>query len=465
MEGLEITVLQIKEVLELDETGRIDSGFYSKDQIRIRKLAELWETLGDSCETIACGPFGSTILDTNYVDDGVPMVRPFNLRNLRTDAGDIVHLSNEFVTKQGLKLFKRGDLMFARVGDVGCSTLVQEQATISPNIIAASLKAGTLNPFFVAVFFNTVYGKLQMQGAMKVVAQPTISTDLIRRLKVPKLARAFQSAVEQSFTKSESLLTRANNAQLQAEQTLLRVLGMEGWNPPHPLTYIRRASEAFAANRIDSNYFAPARYATIQKLAATPHRLLSECCDSIRDLFDPNEPQGIQEVRNFDLSEALKPTFDDGLPPVPISEIGSTKKFMRRGDVVISRLRSYLRQIAVVNTSDAIPTVGSTEFIVLRPKAGIDPEVLMVFLRSQPVQTVLKYCQEGNQHPRFSENNLLDIPFPDLLLQHSGQIVAQIRQARESREEAQALLVKAKRAVEIAIEESESVAITYLKGS
>ena len=116
-----------------------------------------------------------------------------------------------------------------------------------------------------------------------------------------------------------------------------------------------------------------------------------------------------------------------------------------------------------MNTSDAVPTVGSSEFIVLRPRQGISPELLMVFLRSQPVQTILKYCQEGNQHPRYGETNLLEIPFPDLLLKHSEQIVSQIREAHHARQEAQALLTRAKRAVEVAIEEGEEKALQFLK--
>jgi len=164
--------------MSLDDTGRIDAGYFSKVQIIVRALAASWTALGDACETVACGPFGSTILDTNYVEQGLPMIRPFNLRDLRSDAGDIVYLSNSFVNEQSLKQFSRGDLMFARVGDVGCSVLVQDQATISPNIIAAAINRSALNPYFAAVFFNTPYGRLQMEGAMKVVAQPTISTEL-----------------------------------------------------------------------------------------------------------------------------------------------------------------------------------------------------------------------------------------------------------------------------------------------
>jgi len=66
----------------------------------------------------------------------------------------------------------------------------------------------------------------------------------------------------------------------------------------------------------------------------------------------------------------------------------------------MSRLRAYLKETAVVRTGDDYPLLGSSEFIVLqpiRPKANrIAPETLMIFLRSYPVQTIPKWCQDGS---------------------------------------------------------------------
>ncbi len=81
------------------------------------------------------------------------------------------------------------------------------------------------------------------------------------------------------------------------------------------------------------------------------------------------------------------------------------------------------------------------------------------------MQTILKYCQEGNQHPRFSEGNLLEIPFPDVVLEHGEEIISHIRRSHTVRREAQELLGKAKRAVEIAIEEGEGKAMGYLNSA
>ena len=315
---------------------------------------------------------------------------------------------------------------------------------------------------YIYVLFSCRYGQqLIDRGVTGGTGQLTLPTSYLKRFPIPNFPLLAQRIKELVLT-SKQLSVEAEEQVTQAEQTLLRSLGLETWQPPEPLTYTRRASAALAAGRIDSDFFAPARYAALTALATMPHKLLSERCDPIREMFDPNDPGEITHVRNFDLTDALKPSLDDSQEIVPVGEIGSMKKRMKRGDLAVSRLRSYLREIAVVRTSPEVPTVGSSEFIVLRPQAGVDSELLMVFLRSFPVQTILKYCQEGNQHPRFNEDNLLNIPVPDVLIETTESITQSIRAAHAARQEAQSLLERAKRAVEIAIEQGEAAGMEFL---
>ena len=339
---------------------------------------------------------------------------------------------------------------------------------VGSNINQHSVRMGiksdaAIRPIFLATFLNALPGKLQSDQNVTGVTRPALDYQTLRNFVVPLCSLSFQTAIEQCVKSAHSCFGRAKECIDSAEETLLRSLGLENWQPPELLTYIRRASEALAAGRIDSDFFAPARYAALAVLAAMPHKLLSERCDAIREMFDPNDPGEIAHVRNFDLTDALKPSLDDTMEIVPVEEIGSMKKRMKPGDLAVSRLRSYLREIAVVRTSPEVPTVGSSEFIVLRPHAGVDSELLMVFLRSFPVQTILKYCQEGNQHPRFNEENLLNIPVPDVLIENTASITQSIRAAHAARQEAQFLLERAKRAVEIAIEEGEAVGMEFLK--
>ena len=209
----------------------------------------------------------------------------------------------------------------------------------------------------------------------------------------------------------------------------------------------------------------PAKEQVRRVLASMPGRTLGDYVDSIRDVFVPKRAAATTRVRNYDVTDALLPQLDTEKETSMVSEIGSVKKRFADGDVVISRLRAYLREIAVVQKCDDVPVVGSSEFIVLRLRdryCNITAETLMVFLRSVPVQTILKWCQDGSQHPRFGESDLLSIFVPDVVAEASEEITAITRESFSAHRQARRLFETVKRAVETAIEDGERAGITFL---
>lgn len=369
-------------------------------------------------------------------------------------------------SKTGLRY---GDIILSKTAYPTASFVNLEECNVSQDTIAIRLFpkwCGKLFSGFIVAFLNSRYGLALMERQFQGNVQAHLSLPDGKKLPLPLLSKELQADVHKFFEAAHQRLEHAAAEMKKAEQTLLRVLGLENWQPPEPLTYTRCASEAFAANRIDSDFYSPAKYAALQALAALPHRLLGDRCHAIREMFDPAKSKPNLKVRNFDVTDALQPALDDEKEPVLVSELGSAKKQFRKGDVVISRLRSYLREIAVVRTSTEVPVTGSSEFIVLRPREDrhpqVTPETLMIFLRSFPVQTVLRYCQDGSQHPRFSDEDLLSIAMPDAALENSSTIDGLVNSALDARREARAMLECAKRAVEIAIEVDEATALRYL---
>lgn len=113
------------------------------------------------------------------------------------------------------------------------------------------------------------------------------------------------------------------------------------------------------------------------------------------------------------------------------TEIGSTKKEVKSGDVIISRLRPYLRQVAFID--EEIPNANdtqilcSTEFFVLRSIDNLSIAFLVPFLLSNAIQEVLAASQEGGHHPRFIESDLLTLPIPKSLLSQRSLISEVVR--------------------------------------
>lgn len=65
-------------------------------------------------------------------------------------------------------------------------------------------------------------------------------------------------------------------------------------------------------------------------------------------------------------------------------------------------------------------------------------------------------------YPAISERDLLKRPFPKLERKTCEDVTAAVRSAHAARREAQSLLARADRAVEIAIEDSETAALAHL---
>lgn len=457
-----MSIVQLSEAIAIDPTGRLDASFFEKRFVDLRCQIKNWPRLDDFAKSVMCGPFGSNLLNDNYVEQGIPMIRPFNLRGCRVDRGEVALLEELFVAEAGLKVFHPGVLMFSRVGDIGAGVNNYPRATISPNIIAAELK-GEIDPYFVGVFANTKFGRMQLEAGMKVVAQPTISTDAIRALKIPYLRISFQGFVAEIFKKAICAEDEANALLLKAERGLLHALGLDTWTPAEALSYVRSSSDAFAAGRFDAEYFHPAKAQALADLRASSNVCVGDLFDSIRELWQPAHATS-GSVRNYDLNDALEPFLDPTKPPIAPEEIASTKKQIAAGDLVVSRLRSYLREIAVVLPGDSVPSVASTEFIVLRPKKGspLSVEALLIYLRSRLPQIVFKWSQDGSNHPRFDERELLSMPLPKVLISHQATYLAAVREMVAQRQRAAQLLDVAKRAVEIAIEDSEAAALAYL---
>jgi hypothetical protein len=241
-----------------------------------------------------------------------------------------------------------------------------------------------------------------------------------------------------------------------AERLLTESLGLSHLDLSETLFYERDFSDLQAAHRFGAEYFMPCKQRAIDALKAMPGRALTAHYRSVREMFDPTEARRGDMVRNFDLTDALEPVLDFHAEPMPAIDVGSMKKKFQSGDVVISRLRSYLREIALVRTPSDIPAIGSSEFIVLRAhKAAkgakpnsLSPETMLIYLRSLPVQTILRWSQDGSQHPRFNEADLLAIPVPDTLMKISKRVDALVNQALNDRKESAGLIEEAKAEVE-----------------
>ena len=322
-----------------------------------------------------------------------------------------------------------------------------------------------LDQYFLAAYLTCGYGQILKNRLKTNLLVSYLAKDDLYRLAVPNVSVALKTRIREVFTQCAAEEQKARSHIEDAEIELLDVLGLAAWTAPEPLSYVRRSSEAFGAERFDAEYFHPQKASALLDLRALSDATVGDLFSSVRQLWQPDAGSPSDLVRNYDLNDALVPFLNGKKSPVARGEIASTKKLLKAGDLVASRLRSYLREIAIVEPSTEFPMVASTEYIVLRPnsRTALPVEALLVYLRSSLPQIVLKWSQDGSNHPRFDEKEILRMPVPRELVANPAPYVNAMQELKASKQRVGELLAAMTSAIEIAIEDSEVAAIQYLK--
>ena len=127
-----------------------------------------------------------------------------------------------------------------------------------------------------------------------------------------------------------------------------------------------------------------------------------------------------------------------------VNEIGSAKKVAIEGDLIISRLRSYLKEMAIVQAKD-LKQVFSTEYLIYRRKntSFYSSEFLLAFCLTNYVQKVLSVSQYGTGHPRFYETALSDINLPLVSFDFQERVERMVKEAHFLLEESKKAYSKA----------------------
>ena len=91
-----------------------------------RRSLESVCTAGDGIQT---GPFGSQLHQSDYTDEGVPVVMPKDLIGFRIDTETIARIPVELADKLGRHRMVEGDTVYGRRGDIGRRAFISKRLT------------------------------------------------------------------------------------------------------------------------------------------------------------------------------------------------------------------------------------------------------------------------------------------------------------------------------------------------
>lgn len=443
---------------------RLDSEFYLPEYLELENKLENLNTtlLSNLSKSIDSGPFGSNLLRTTYINSGIPVVRPFNIKEFTIEKNNLVFINQNDVKEKKLKTYTSEDILFSRVGDIRCGIVPPsfEKITISPNIIAVKLNKSKINPYYLSIFINSKYGFPQITRGLKIVAQPTIQTDLVKGLKIALCTESFQVFIEKLVKKSFELSDLSYSNLRMASLILLNKLNLPDRFSSSTNIFTRDFSEIKRYKRVDADYYLPFFDEVEFKIKTYTNGYYP-----LKDVFLQNkEKKIINEEKKYKYIEIGCVDIEDGYV-VPLFLNGedlpdNAKIRLLKGDILISKVRPNRGAIAIVGGEDF---VGSSAFTVLREQEIVNKETLFSFLRLRPIlEYTLKY-NSGTSYPTITDQDILNLSIPNFEAEIQSKVKSLVKNAFDSRTKGIVLREIAISGVEEAISNGEISGLKYLK--
>ena len=205
-----------------------------------------------------------------------------------------------------------GMVLLSMSGSVGSVAVALDSWNypINSNQDIAKIIPSSVNPFYLAAFLSSSFGRTQINRLPVGSVQQHIFLWMIERIQVPRFSFSFEAAVARITQTAYESHEMVSQYFAEADDTLLEALGLEDWTPPEPLSYTARASDTFTASRLDAQYFMPAKKQVRQSLAAMPGDRLGERMNSIRNMFVPDCAPATMKLRNYNVTDALVSLLD-----------------------------------------------------------------------------------------------------------------------------------------------------------
>ena len=469
LDGLEAVELKFSELLEDNDSFRIDSEYFKKNSLYLDKILKIKEHV--YLDDVVSGPFGSTLKSHNYLNKGIAFIRVENLKDryiIKKDA--LVYISEE-----NNKLLKNSqlflnDLVMSKVGNtIGFIARVDEEiktCNISENNLGIKLsKFNDDEKLYILVYLNSCFAQNLILRRISGNAQPKLNVNDMKKIPIPIVSNSFQKKIVSLVKIAYSKLKKSKKLYKQAEELLLKELDLLDFEPSDKKATTRKLSESFReSGRLDSEYYQPKYYEILEKIKQADYDKLNNLVTinkSIEPGSDAYQKYGIPFVRvsnltKFGLSEPdihlSKDLFDDE----------TLEKLQPKKDTILLSKDGTVGIAYNIKEDSNFITSGALLHLTIKNDIVL-PEYLTLVLNSLVVQMQSERDAGGSIIKHWKPSEIKEILIPIINRDTQNQIEQKIKESFKLKKQSKELLEVAKKAVEIAIEKDENEAILYIK--
>lgn len=186
-------------------------------------------TLGKICDkvggVIQTGPFGSQLHQSDYSQDGIPLVMPKDIIEGRIVTKNIARVAPEHVERLAKHKLKSGDIVYGRRGDIGRQALVRHPQAgwlCGTGCLRLSLGDSIIKPAFLHYYLrdSKIIGWITNQAIGATL--PNLNTSILRSVpvylpplptqrKIAAILSAYDNLIENNLRRIKILEEMAQN--------------------------------------------------------------------------------------------------------------------------------------------------------------------------------------------------------------------------------------------------------------
>lgn len=320
---------------------------------------------------------------------------------------------------------------------------------------------------YIATYLNCAIGQKFADRQRTEQINPYLSVENLSSLPIIIPSFDFQLQIENVLKQAYAVSDESKRLYKQAENLLLESVGLKDFEPSKEKTNVKNFSESFlSTGRLDAEYYQP-KYEKIISAVKANSNGFDELAAFIED-FSTGYPfesesyikEGIPLIRinnikkgELDLSNAAQVPEDD----VSLSP----KDLAKENDILIS-------MSGTIGNSCKIPhgviALINQRIMRITPK-NYNFNVLPLIINSVIGEFQLERIGTGGVQTNISATDIKKILIPILESEKQKEISELIEESFRLKKESENLLEIAKRAVEMAIEETEEKAIEFIEDS
>jgi len=429
---------------------RIDAEYYKPEYL------EIYNDLKKKKDVFLLKDVIKEIISGSYIDAYFPEGTLYlRVNNLKEDG--FVLSDAKYVDIQYSKIPQRirvhtHDLVLGRTGTVGIVLIVPSEldgAVMSQHITKIVLSE-KINRFYLMIYLNSKYGKLQAEKTALGSMQKELTLDVTKNFKILVPPKSFQQKIEEMVKDAQKKRKLADEKYKEAEEILNKELGLENLDLSTQKTFETKFSEA--EDRFDPEYYQP-KYKKIKALLSN-EKLTTKSLKSFVKKYNcgftfPTEIYLIKGIPLLRIKNLKRIEIDfEGVEFLP--DLDEYQEFVAKsGDILIS-MSGTVGAVSLVpeNIQKAFVNQRITSISTER----INKLYLCFYLNLPAINSLMVRETTGGVQKNITYKDITSVPVPILSQSIQQKISSLIQQSFKLHQEAKELIEQAKLKVEEMIE-------------